>query len=47
MDIIEMTRKLGVEIQQQEVFKNFINYSIINAVDRKNRKGDYFYANQN
>ena len=22
MDIIEMTRKLGVEIQQQEVFKN-------------------------
>ena len=27
------------------VFENAINYSIINNVDRKNRKGDYKYAN--
>ena len=33
MDIIEMTRKLGVEIQQQEVFKNFIKAKAANDND--------------
>ena len=33
MDIIEMTRKLGVEIQQQEVFKNYIKAKAANDND--------------
>ena len=33
MDIIEMTRKLGVEIQQQEVFKNYIKAKTANDND--------------
>ena len=33
MDIIEMTRKLGVEIQQQEVFKTYIKAKAANDND--------------
>lgn len=33
MDIIEMTRKLGVEIQKQEVFKTFIKAKAANDND--------------
>ena len=33
MDIIEMTRKLGVEIQKQEVFKKFIKAKAANDAD--------------
>ena len=33
MDIIEMTRKLGVEIQKQEVFKNYIKAKAANDND--------------
>ena len=33
MDIIEMTRKLGVEIQQQDVFKKFIKAKAANDND--------------
>ncbi len=33
MDILEMTRKLGVEIQQQEVFKNYIKDKAANDAD--------------
>ena len=33
MDIIEMTRKLGVAIQQEEVFKNYIKAKAANDND--------------
>lgn len=33
MDIIEMTRKLGVEIQKEEVFKNYIKAKAANDND--------------
>lgn len=33
MDIIEMTRNLGVEIQKQEVFKKFIKAKAANDAD--------------
>ncbi len=33
MDIIEMTRKLGVEIQKQEVFKTYIKAKFANDND--------------
>ena len=33
MDIIEMTRKLGVELQKEEVFKNYIKAKAANDND--------------
>jgi len=43
MDIIEMTRKLGVEIQQQEVFKNYIKAKAANDndVELQNMIGEF------
>ena len=43
MDIIEMTRKLGVEIQQQEEFKNFIKAKAANDndVELQNMIGEF------
>lgn len=35
MDIIEMTRKLGVEIQKQEVFKTYIKAKSANDADKQ------------
>ena len=35
MDIIEMTRKLGVEIQKQEVFKTYIKAKAANDADKQ------------
>ncbi len=35
MDILEMTRKLGVEIQKQEVFKTYIKAKAANDADKQ------------
>lgn len=35
MDIIEMTRKLGVEIQKQDVFKKYIKAKAANDADKQ------------
>ncbi len=43
MDIIEMTRKLGVAIQQEEVFKNYIKAKAANDndVELQNMIGEF------
>ena len=43
MDIIELTRKLGAEIQKQEVYENFMNAKVAadNDADLQEKIGDF------